>query len=373
MKRRWIAILLAISLLFTAGLVAFAEEPEAEETLPTIVETSETEEALPPEEPAEPADGLHYVALGDSCGAGVGLPAYMQRVEETGRKWIAAERIEGSYPYLVAEALEAGVFDQYHFPGARTADIRYLLDGSYSADWVLTGQAAVLSEGTVSKQTMDACRTEVITAIADADVITLDVGINDCWLPVIAAIYDIAGEGRSDGSSYTVPELVQKYGSLLTVTDNAASYLRAWMKNPLHWPSYLIKLSSALIKWAVDYQINISAIMDRIYSINPDAELLVCGMYNPVQNWGILPFSGDKIIQKLLQPYYNMLNLRKQLAVKTYKGSAQYIDMTGIELVSDSFTIPLFEFNSLDDSGYNPHPTAAGAQDQASRILAALA
>ena len=363
MKRRWIAVLLVFAMVLSFGMIVFAEEPadDSFEAAPVALEPVE-----------EPANDFHYVALGDSCGAGVGLPAYMERVQETGQKWIAAEVIEGSYPALVAETLDAGTFDQYHFPGARTADIRYLLDANFRADWVLTGQSAYLSEGVVSKENLDAYRDEVLAAIQDADLITLDVGINDCWLPVIAAIYDISGESRANGDELTVPELVQKYGSLGAVIKNAESYVGSWVKNPFRWPAYTLKLSSALLKWVVDYQVNISAIMNRIYQLNPDAQVLVCGMYNPVQNWSVIPLGNDKLIQKVLQPYYNLLNLRKQAVVRSYRGDASYVDMTGIELISDRFTIPLFEFTGIEQRQYNPHPTEAGAQDQASRILRTL-
>lgn len=371
--KRWIALFLAVALLATIGITALAEEVPEEENV--ITEELLPEEALPEEALPEETFSYYenYVALGDSCGSGVGLPAYLELVKERGQKWIACEKIEGSYPVKVAEAVGAVNFDQFHFPGARTADIRYLLDPNFSADWVLTGQAAYLSDGVVSKENLDAYREEVIAAIQNADLITLDVGINDVWLPVIAAIYDISGQGRVFNRNMTVPELVMKYGSLGAVVSNASSFVTAWLFHPFRWPSYFMKLTSALTKWVLDYQVNISALMNRIYQLNPSATVVVPGMYNPIEGWDLFPFVNDNLLQRVLQPYYNLLNLRKMSVTALYRGDARYVEMRDVELISDSFTIPLFEFTTVNDKfGYNPHPTERGAETQTQHILHAL-
>lgn len=408
LSRKWIALLLAFILSVTVCLLPVVaeelpdgESPEttvSEEVLPnetvpeeTLPEEVLTEEALPEEEatvkaaageavvaeaPAKeekPSYYENYVSIGDSCGAGVGLPAYLALAAERGTQWIACEQIEGSYPVRVAEAVGARTFGQYHFPGARTADIRYLLDGGFTADWVLTGQAAILSNGVVSKQNLDAHRDEVTAAIQNADLISVDIGINDVWLPVIAALYDITGEGNVLGRNLSVPELVMQYGSVGALIANATHFMTAWLLHPFQWPSFALKLVSALGKWALDYQINFGAIMDRIHALNPHATVVVCGLYNPVNNWDLLPFVNDNLIQYALQPYYSLLNLRKLVATTFYWGDARYVPMHDIELISDSFTIPLFEFTTHeDDRGYNPHPTLEGAAKQARNILNAL-
>ena len=386
LARKWMAVLLSLFLLVSLGITALAEEAEAPEPLTETVAELPAEEpaeelvAEPSEEPAEVSSEdtkaaavsyyKNYVAIGDSCGSGVGLPQYLQLAAETGQMWIACEKIEGSYPTLLAEALGVETYSQYHFPGARTADIRYLLDPTFRADWVLLGQAMYLSNGVVSKENLDAYRDEVIEAVRNADLISVDVGINDCWMPVVAALYDIAGEGRSNGRLLTVPELVARFGSVGALMDNILSYVRAWVANPLRWGAYVSKLTSAMFKWVVDYQVNTAAIMDRIYQLNPNATLIVCGMYNPVEGWGLV--GVDNTIELLMQPYYSMLNLRKKLEVQLYRGKAIYVEMNGVELVSDHFTIPLFEFATDGIFGYNPHPTLNGAKTQLNHILKAL-
>ncbi len=222
----------------------------------------------------------------------------------------------------------------------------------------------------MSKANLDAYRDEVIAAVKAADIISVDVGINDCWLPVVAALYDIAGEGRAFGRLLTVPELVARYGSVGAFVENALSFVSAWITNPLHWGTYVAKLTSAMFKWLVDYQVNTAAIMDRIYQLNPNATVVVCGMYNPVEGWGITGF--DNLIQHVMQPYYSLLNLRKKLEVQLYRGNAIYVEMSNVELVSDHFVIPLFEFATVGTFGYNPHPTLEGAQKQLNNILRAL-
>ena len=372
---KWIAFLIAIVMILTAGIGALAEEltdQTAEEVAETSAQAYEIKGAT-----VEKADEgpyySNYVSIGDSCGSGLGLPQYVALSKERKQRWIACEKIEGSYPTLVAKAVGATNFGQYHFPGARTADIRYLLDEHYYADWVLLGQAMYLSNGVVSKANLDSYREEVTAAIRNADLITIDVGINDVWLPVIAAIYDIAEKGRVLERQLTIPELVAEYGSIATVVDNAASFVRAWT-NPLTWPGNILKLSSALIKWVIDYQVNTTAIMNRIRQLNPKATVVVCGLYNPVYHWDLIPFSGDHFFEHILQPYYSALNLKKRADALFYWGDARYVPMDDIELFSDGFAIPLFEFTIEDGGviGYNPHPTLEGAKQQAKNILNAL-
>lgn len=420
-SRKWIAFFLALLLTVTVGIlpvtaedlsevapsekVLTEETPVSEETsresdadtTNKTTETTQEKETKTPETKAAPVTEAaarakeaqdeknedskqekvtyykHYVSIGDSCGSGVGLPAYLELAKKKGTQWIAAQQIAGSYPMRVAEAVGAETLGQYHFPGARTADIRYLLDGKFTADWILTGQAAILSNGVVSKQTMDSYRDEVTAAIQKADLISIDVGINDVWLPLIAALYDISGEGQLLGRNLTVPELVMRYGSVGALIANVTHFVNAWILHPTEWPSYVLKLISALAKWAIDYQINFGAIINRIHELNPKATVVVCGLYNPVNNWDFLPFINDNLIERVLQPYYSLLNLRKLVATTFYWGDARYVRMDDIELISDSFTIPLFEFTTHEDArGYNPHPTLEGAAQQARNILRTL-
>lgn len=392
LAKQWIAVLLAILMLMTVGVSALAEEvSDAEPATEAVAEAPAEEPAeevreieedpaadlyyqTPAEEPEEEAVCYYrnYVSIGDSCGSGVGLPYYLELVKETGQKWITCTEIEGSYPALVAEAVGAENFDQFHFPGARTADIRYLLDKTFRTDWVIEGQAMYLSEGTISKAEMDAHRDAVIEAVRNADLITIDVGINDYWLPIIAAIYDIAGDGRLGGGALTVPELVARFGSIGALVDNAMSYLRAWIMNPLHAPSYVLKLMSALYKWVMDYQVNTMGILNQIYKLNPNAKVVVCGTYNAVEGWDLIPFMNDRIIEHIMQPFYDLVNLRKKLAVQFYRGDAVYVEMSNVQLFSDDFTIPLFEFAGVTQWSFNPHPTLVGALTQRDHILKAL-
>ncbi len=369
---RWIALLLAVVMMLAAGITVLAEEVTGQ-TTEAVGGPSQNAVEIKGATATQAEESSYYksyVSIGDSCGSGLGLPQYVAMSKERKLRWLPCEKIEGSYPMLVAEAVGAKEFGQYHFPGARTADIRYLLDDHYYADWVLLGQAMYLSNGVVSKANLDSYRDEVTEAIKNADLISIDVGINDVWLPVIAAIYDIAEQGRIRERQMTIPELVAEYGSIATLVDNAASFVRAWI-NPLTWAGNILKLSSALIKWVIDYQVNTTAIMNRIRQLNPNATVVVCGLYNPVYHWDLIPFSGDHFFQHILQPYYSALNLKKRVDALFYRGDARYVEMDDIELFSDGFAVPLFEFTVEDGGviGYNPHPTLEGAKQQAKNIL----
>ena len=53
-------------------------------------------------------------------------------------------------------------------------------------------------------------------------------------------------------------------------------------------------------------------------------------------------------------------------------GQYYYADVSQYELIKREFTIPMYEFMSLDDSGFNPHPTLAGSRYMADCIESVL-
>ena len=54
-------------------------------------------------------------------------------------------------------------------------------------------------------------------------------------------------------------------------------------------------------------------------------------------------------------------------------GQVYYADVTDYEMImKNQITIPMYEFMSMDDSGFNPHATLAGNQYMADKILEVL-
>ena len=315
-----------------------------------------------------------YTCLGDSVSTGFGLPYY----NKYGKMYIPFTKVEGAYPTLVARGVGAKTFYPLSIPGYRSADIRYLLDDSRKPDWVLKDGSALMSGGTISEENLNRWRPMYQEDVKKADLITLDIGYNDIWLPTISCIYDIAADGRYDGTmDALIAQLKTNDIDALSdvdvrkaVINNAISYLNAWVRHPLKWAYYMAQWTSAVRKWMFDYSLNYKAIVDRIYELNPNATVVLVGMYNPFNGWDVI--GDDNALQKALQPYINTFNHEKQVCADRYPGKAVYVDVTGTELISNKTTLPLLENVRYDDSGFNPHPSAEGHRYIAGKILSAL-
>ena len=303
-------------------------------------------------------------SLGDSASSGFGLEDYNRH----GKQIVYGERIKGSYPDIVTKKLHADTLHPYAISGIRTYDLRYLLDSDFEADYILKDVMGYMSEGVITEEHLNELRPLYQQAVKDSDVILLDVGFDDIWIPTIACVYDIAEDGRFDKSEprKTIQTKVQEQGVVQTVIDNAVHYLIGFAGNPLKWVHYWKQWDVTCLKWATDYFINYDEIIKQIYKLNPDVTLVSVGCYNPTQNWSILP--GDRSIEHSVQPYYDVLNSHKQKWEAAYD-NYYYVELRDIPMINNTTTIPLLENLTLDDSGFNPHPTAEGHKMIAKAIL----
>ncbi len=309
----------------------------------------------------------HVISLGDSISAGFGTSDY----NRYNQFCIYNTRIEGAYPTIVSDTLGAEKFNNLSVAGFRAADLRYLLDENPKADWVLNNGSALFSGGMISKEMLDKNRDTWQKETKDADLIILDVGYNNIWLPTITCIYDIAADGRSSGKYDNLVAAIDEYGYMDVVINNAVSYLRAWVRHPAKWALFMAEWTSAVAKWMTDYTNDYRAVVKDIYRLNPNATIVMSGMYNPFHNWDIVSSLDDNGMEKALQPYIDTFNLVKKNEAKNYKGDALYVDFTGVEIITEHTMIPLYE-KVMDHCIFNPHPTEAGQRDLAQRVLTAL-
>lgn len=304
--------------------------------------------------------------LGDSASSGYGLKDYQQYDKLV----VWKTRIQQSYPDLVAKDTGAKKLYAYGASGIRSCELRMLLDPSYTGDNFLNdGTMATLSEGEITPAKIKKLSPSYIKAVKESDLIILDIGFDDIWLPTIATIYDMAADGRFDTGSYSLSNYVKMYGPTLVVINNVLSYLWAWLSHPQNWVQYWMDWDKTVLKFLFDYQINYNAIVSRIYELNPDVTVIANGMYNPVDGWSILP--NDCAIEHVIQPYFDFVNAFKESFCSLYK-NYYYVEERDIPMIANKSTLPLYENLTLDDSGFNPHPTAEGHRIIADLDLAML-
>ncbi len=345
-----------------------------------------------------------YVCLGDSVASGFGLPDYNRR----GKVLVYRKNIQGSYGNLLSKDVGAKRYYPCGYPGFTSAIFRYCLTDNYTPrEWEIN-QLQNFSYNDYSPEVLNRERTHIRNAVAKADLITVDLGVNDTWYSTIALVYEIAKYGTVVGVDprKTLAEELAIYGSWGTVARNAMYYLAGFAENPQLWATFWGWWVENLSTYFLQYQANFDAIMDGIFKLNPDVTVVNLASGNSFRCLSIIPGvrSGslklqwmDKPVQVDLpfvgtftlpnfvhvseNPIANVTGvmydffyepIREAWAVKK-PGQVYYADVTDYEMImKNQITVPMYEFMSIDDSGFNPHATLAGNRYMADKILEVL-
>ena len=342
-----------------------------------------------------------YLCLGDSVASGFGQPQY-NAYGELVHMW---DRIEGSYPDVLAKYVHADTMYPYAVPGLSSQTLRYLFDDSYDGGHLLnTSQIDNLTAGAFNKEILNEWRPKFREAAAKADLITVDIGLNDTWEGAIGLVYEIAEYGTPLGGDprVTLQEELAKYGTWTTVLRNVEAFLTAWALNPDKIAYWIICWIQFLMTYFTEFSANFPATVDALFQLNPDAIIATTTSFNSFKSFKLIPgergaylltlptTTGDPIqiggftIPKEIHVSSTLLGnipqssydfcydaVREAMEVK-YKGKFFVANVGETPLIGDHLTAPLFENQSMDNSGYNPHPTTEGHKYIADQILAVL-
>lgn len=317
-----------------------------------------------------------YTSLGDSCGSGFGLPEY----NAAGKFVQYGRRITGAYPDLVANAVRAKKLNQMCVPDFRTNELRFLLDNGNQGDWILETQAWNMTLGGYNKEVLKSWRPAYQKAVKQADLITLDIGVNDTWFDLIAWVYSVKQDGLVSGYPQgTLEQELATYGPDVTIQRNVQAFLNAIFTRPGNLPTYAGTWLDMIIKYLTDFYNNYRAIVKQIYALNPDVTIVALSSYNPYKAWSVgnagpIVGGGYTALNLIYQPMLNTMNQFKQSFETEYRGQYYYVDVTQTELFCDTHPfLSLYENTTMyGNSGFNPHPTPAGHQYEASKIIEAL-
>ena len=344
-----------------------------------------------------------YVCLGDSVASGFGLPDYNRR----GKVLVYRKNIQGSYGNLLSKDVGATRYYPCGYPGFTSAIFRYCLTDNYTPrEWEIN-QLQNFSYNVYSPEVLNRERTHIRNAVAKADLITVDLGVNDTWYSTIALVYEIAKYGTVVGVDprKTLAEELAIYGSWGTVARNAMYYLAGFAENPQLWATFWGWWVENLSTYFMQYQANFDAIMDGIFKLNPDVTVVNLASGNSFRCLSIipgvrsgslklqwmdkpvqidLPFVGTFTLPNFVHvsenPIANVTGvmydffyepIRQAWTVKK-PGQVFYADVTDYEMIMDHMCIPMYEFMTMDNSGFNPHATLAGNRYMADKILEVL-
>ena len=256
-----------------------------------------------------------YVFFGDSVTTGFGIQSYFDVAEEGGTA--EGKRVIGAYPDIIAKGVgidedNENYYNEAH-SGWRTSELRETLDPSYNND---DGAAAkALSAGMANgKELADPqdprLQKRIRERIAKSDLITIDLGSNDIQLPIIMALYaaiypEYASYfGQPEYKDWVIEDMLKKYGSeddlIVKLTEAVAK---------IHGIEYALEIvSKAALSGLYKFHTNYPAIINMIHEINPNADIYVIGLYNPLSDTAISDDIPIKI-GKALDPVMMSLNL----------------------------------------------------------------
>ncbi|MBQ2766620.1 MAG: hypothetical protein IJF49_00905 [Clostridia bacterium] len=230
---------------------------------------------------------IKYVSLGASNVNGFGLSGYLPEGTTAANKDTAnvygyLRSPEGSYPDLIRDYLvEQGYaveLDQLAISSMRVEELRVLLDEDYYGDayteWRFTGGDKWFEKA--EQGGLEALRSAYQNSIADADLITVDIGVNNFGVFIGN---HILGSDKEFPMTNISPEIAQQYASAkVYVAQLLAEY--GWSVEDLNVGLDLEHAVDILAYALAGFCVNFDIVMGEIYALNPDATVVVVSIQN---------------------------------------------------------------------------------------------
>lgn len=303
----------------------------------------------------------NYVSLGDSVTNGYGMDGYSSTVR--GYK----QRVPNTYPDLVAEELNADL-DQLAFSGFRAEELHYVLNEDYMGDDYL--YACFFDDPLFQRcgGGIEKLRREYKAAIEDADYITLHIGSNNIGTYLNMQLNRML-EGKApfkfDRDAYANGTMTPEKRAEL-IKENGTEPLEGGT------PAMIAYLLKCLAYTTEGFKMNFDAVVDIIYELNPDVNLIVVGMYNLMEG---VTLTNDMInLGAVVRKYMEAVNDHMEKRSPHHE-DYMYVDTMGCEIFGGfptNVTDPEFFPGLSKDSGVCVHPNENGHKFMAERILSAI-
>lgn len=306
-----------------------------------------------------------YTSFGDSIAAGFSLEGY----DLENSPW---NEVTGSYPSMLREDLHISKEDyaQLAHIAFRTSEVRLVLDDSYEPDAVTKMVHDDLSED-VNVENLRSKREFYDRSVRNADLITIGLGSNDLMLPLMLALFQIAGGSTKPMIDEAVFTQFKQKAAELGSPDAMRTYIFSALKKVNITGGQVKALLGALINGYKGFKDNYNYILKYVYSLNPDAKVVVVGLYNPLRTMQLT----DKIPLKLgwvPGMFINAYNLYLK-RLSPYADKTKFVDVKDTEVcntfnVSDIAGTKEFAWTVI----YAVHPTAKGHAYIEKQVLKAL-
>ena len=231
----------------------------------------------------------YYVSLGASQTNGYGMRGYLDDElyknpsafdKNTSNVYGYQRAPEGAYPYKLAQYLKSDTgkdvkLDQLAMSSMRAEEVRMLLDNTYDGDAYTEWRFTAGHKWFDRAGGLDNLRKEYQTAVKNADLITIEVGVNNFGVYTINQLTSGGKMFDTDLADVFTPEQLSMYNALKpTIAD--------MVKDKLGYSdTKTVDLIADTLTYAyMGYITNFDVIIEKINELNPDADIVVIGIQN---------------------------------------------------------------------------------------------
>ena len=292
--------------------------------------------------------------------------------------YMGMRAVDKAYHSIVAKSVGATTLYPLGYSGTRTTEIRSVLDPSYKGDeylfsYGLVNNYTVKEDGTIDYYTpsaeadwnhrsYDFVREKYLNAIHNSDLITLNLGSNDIMtIPVINAMGKMSGTGDAKFVALAKEMLGQSYPEMLNTLFSTANTMNNLQQT-------LTTLMSLMINGYRLYFENIMPVIDTIKEENPDADIAVIGLYNPLKK---VKLTDDSKIAIGELGSILITGINAYLKANADKHGYAYVDVTDTE-TQDTLSLSAGISNFFGRIMTDVHPKYAGHEYMAGQILSSL-
>ena len=232
-----------------------------------------------------------YMCIGDSIAAGYTLSGERDNFFRV--------RVPGAYHDIVADATGAKL-NQFGWSAFRSVELRYLLEGVRNDPdgvWLENFQPLV------NNDLLDRNRADYLNAIRESDLISVNLGSNDVMSYAMTKTMSLLTRSNDCELAAMATECLEKCGDFGTAFVKLMSLAEKAGKLPL----VLASLNPTLMKALAYFKNNFNACLKGIYALNPDATVVVVGVFNPMANLRLID-NGNLKLGAILQPTVDLLN-----------------------------------------------------------------
>ena len=300
--------------------------------------------------------------IGDSL-----MTGYMiQKSDGTYVDHTHGKRIKASWPSRVADAVGATTYNNYAREGSGTNEILRLLDKNYVPDDYFTDVSnAIIRKYFDGPEAFAKYQKQVQVDLKHSDLILLNAGSNDLFATVMTVIRKLMENDPTALSGPGVRTTLAELDKTVQKLVGEGEVQKAWatVYSVLATAGLAADVVSAMTECAargyLNFQKNWPKVAKKIHAINPDAKVVVIGLFNGAR--GMLALPGTDIgLGAAMDPLFNGMNANI-ISTNALSHYYEYIDITGVEHAAWPSALELLDMNKL--YGYMmlcTHPTKAG-------------